>query len=145
MAVTSKAYGLAVKSAFSGEINYPSATVKAMLTTSSYAPDQDTDQYKSSVTNEITGTGYTAGGVELTNKTLSYDPDTNTLSLGADNPEWTGATFTFRYMVFYVDTGTDATSPLLTYVDFGADQSVSTATFTYDLPGGVFYQHTAAA
>jgi hypothetical protein len=145
VAITSKAYGLATKSAFSGEINYPAATVKAMLTTSSYVPDQDTHQYKSSVTNEISGTGYTAGGLTLTTKTLSYDATTNTLSLGCDDPTWTGATFTFRYMVFYVDTGTASTSPLLTYVDFGVDQSVAGATFTYDLPGGVFYQHTAAA
>lgn len=145
MAVSSKVYGLAFQSAFSAEINYTSATVKAMLCNNGYTPDQDNHRYKSSVTNEITGTGYTAGGVTLTSKTLTYDPATNTLSLDAADPAWSSATFTARYLIFYVSTGTDATSPLLSYVDFGADVSVAAATFTYQIPSGGFFQNTASA
>ena len=118
--------------------------MKALLTTSGYAPNQDTHRYKSSVTNEVTGTGYTAGGVTLTSKTAAYDAATNTLTLDAADPSWSTVTVTFRYLVSYVDTGTAGTSPLISYVDFGEDVVVTGVNFTYQLPAGGLLQHTAA-
>lgn len=105
-----------------------------MLTTSTYVPDQDAHRYKSSVTNEAAGTGYTAGGVALASKSVTYDAASNTLTLTSANPAWPGATVTARYLVVYVDTGTAATSPLICYVDFGADVSATATTFTYVVP-----------
>jgi hypothetical protein len=145
IAVSSKVYGLALQSLVNAEIDFDTATVKAMLTTSSYVPDQVNHRYVSSVTNEVTGTGYTAGGVTLTTKVVTFDPVTFTVTLDADDPSWTAATFTARYLVFYVDTGTAATSPLLSFVDFGANVPVSASTFTYQVPAGGFFQLTAAA
>lgn len=145
MAVTSKVYGLALQSLAEGQINYPAATVKVMACTASYSPDQDTHRYKASVTNEIAGAGYTAGGQTLANKSITYGPSTNTVSLDADNPIWPTSTFTLRYLVFYVDTGNSATSPLLAFVDFGADVNVAGVNFEYDIPAGGFCQLTAAA
>lgn len=145
MAVTSKVYGPLAQSLFAAEVNYLSGTVKALLTTNAYVPDQDTHRYKSSVTNEITGTGYTAGGVTLASKTAAYDSATNTLTLDAADPGWTGATFTFRHIVFYVDTGVAGTSPLIAWHDMGVDVSVTASSFTYVLPAGGLAQFTAAA
>lgn len=130
MAVSAKLYGLAIKSAFNGEIDYTAGTIKVMLTTSSYTPNQDTHQYKSSVTNEVSGTGYTAGGATLASKTISYNTTTNVLTLDAADTVWTTSTITARYAVVYLDTGTSSTSPLIGYVDFGADVSSTTGTFT---------------
>jgi hypothetical protein len=144
MAVTSKVYGLSLQSVFNKEIDFDTDTVKAMLCTSAYTPDQDTHRYKSSVTNEVTGTGYTAGGVTLTTKTVTYTTGTNTLALDADDPSWATSTITARYLVFYVDTGVAGTSALLAYVDFGADVSSTAATFSYQIPVGGFYTLTAA-
>ena len=134
MAVTSKVYGLALQSMLNKEIDYDTDTVKAMLCTSSYVPAQDSHRYKSSVTNEVTGTGYTAGGVTLASKTVTYDGPSNTLTLDCADPSWSASTITARYLVFYVSTGTDATSPLIAYVDFGADVSSSGSTWTYVVP-----------
>lgn len=134
MAVTSKAYGLALQSMVNGEIDFDTATVKALLTTSAYVPDQDTHRYKSSVTNEVTGTGYTAGGLTVTGKTVTYTAATNTLALDCADPSWPSSTITARYLVFYVDTGTAGSSPLLCYVDFGADVTSSGSAFTYQVP-----------
>lgn len=134
MAVTAKLYGLAQQSAWSGEINFSTATVKAMLCTSAYTPNQDTHRYKSSVTGEVTGTGYTAGGVTLTAKTVTYDATSNTLTLDCADPAWAASTITARYLVVYVSAGTDATSPLICYVDFGADVSSTGGAFTYTVP-----------
>ena len=144
MAVSSFVYGLALQSLFNAEIDFDTATVKAMLLSSSYTPNQDTHRYKSDLSGEITGTGYTAGGVTLASKTVAYDSTTNTLTLDAADPSWSSATFTARYLVVYIDTGTSSTSPLLTYTDFGADVSVSAATFTGVIAAGGLVQATAA-
>lgn len=140
MAVTAKIYGPALLSAFNKEIDIDSDTIKAMLCTSSYTPNQDTHRYKSDVTNEITGTGYTAGGVTLTGVSITYDAGTNTFKIDASSdPSWgPGATITARYLVYYDATpATDATRPLLAYVDFGADVGTAGGTFlvTIDAAG----------
>ncbi|MFC9766043.1 hypothetical protein [Rhodococcus jostii] len=131
MAVTAKLYGLALKSVFDKEIDWNTDTIKVMLCTSSYTPDQDTHQYKSSVTNEVSGTGYTAGGATLASATTTYTTGTNTLVLDAADSSWTTSTITARYAIIYNSTpGTDATRPLIAYVDFGADVSTTAGTFT---------------
>jgi hypothetical protein len=144
MAVTSFVYGPALRQFVSGGINYGTDTIKAMLCTAAYTPNQDTHEFKSSVTNEVTGTGYTAGGVTLTAKTNAYDGPTNTVTLDAADPAWANSTITARFLVFYKDTGTAGTSPLISYVDFGADVSSTAAAFTYQLPTTGLVQLTAA-
>lgn len=131
MAVTAKLYGLALQSAFNKEIDWDTDVIKVMLCTSAYTPDQDTHRYKSSVTNEASGTGYTAGGATLAASAPSYTAGTNTLVLDAADTAWTGSTITARYAVIYNSSpGTDATRPLIAYVDFGADVSTTAGTFT---------------
>ena len=137
MAVSMLMYGKALISAFSADIDIPAGTIKCMLVTSTYTPDQDAHQFKSSVTGEATGTGYTAGGVTLTSKSLAYAASTNTFTIDAADVSWTSSTITARYAVIYQDTGTSSTSPLIGYVDFGADMSSSASTFalTWDAAG----------
>jgi hypothetical protein len=144
VAVSAKVYGLALTSMLNGQINYPTATVKALLATSSYVPNQDTHRYKSDVTNEATGSGYTAGGLTLTSKTLTYTTGSNTLALDCADPVWAAATITARYLVFYVSTGTDSTSPLISYVDFGSDVTATGGSFTATVPAAGFAQIVAS-
>jgi len=144
MAVTSKLFGLVYTSMLSKEINFSADSVKAMLVTSAWTPNQDTHRYKSSVTNEAVGTGYTAGGKALTGKTITYTAGSNTLALDCDDLIWTTATVQARYLVFYVDTGTAATSPLISYVDFGADVTSTGGSFTATIPAAGFAQFVAS-
>lgn len=65
-------FGPVYQSLLAGEIVYASDTIKAMVCSSSYTPDPLTHRYKSSVTNEVTGTGYTAGGATLASKTATF-------------------------------------------------------------------------
>ncbi len=130
MAVTAKVYGKAGLSLANGLIDVTNDTLKAMLCTSSYTPNQDTHQFKSDVTNEVTGTGYTAGGVTLTNVTVTYDASTNVVKIDCDDPSWAGSSLTARYLVYYNSTpATDATRPLLSYVDFGQDETSASGSF----------------
>ena len=138
MPVTAFFYGNAFVSAFNKLIDFDTDDIKIMLCTSAYTPNQDTHQFKSSVTNEVTGTGYTAGGVALTTESITYTGATNVLKLDADDVSWPGSTITARYAVIYDNTpATDATRPLIAYIDFGADVSSTAATFaiTFDANG----------
>lgn len=124
MAVTAYWYGLAFQSVFNKLVDLTNDNINVMLTTSTYTPNQDTHQYKSSVTNEVTGTGYTALGKTLATKVLAYTAATNVWNFDAADVTWTTATLTARYAVIYDGTpASDATRPLLAYVDFGGDQS----------------------
>lgn len=130
MAVSAKMFGNCLLKALNKEIDYDTDTIKVMLCTSAYTPDQDAHIYKSSVTNEVTGTGYTAGGATLASKTITYTGASNTITLDAADVTWSSSTITARYAVIYDSTGTDATSALIAYVDFGADVSSSGGNFT---------------
>jgi len=129
MAVTASLYGLALQSALNGEIDFDTDTIKVMLCGSSYTPLQDTHRYKSSVTGEVTGTGYTAGGLPLSSKTVTYASGSNTLTLDAADVTWPASSITARYAVIYKDTGTAATSPLICFVDFGEEITSAGAAF----------------
>jgi len=129
--MASKMYGNMLLKALNKEVDWDSDTIKVMLTTSSYTPNQDTHIYKSSVTNEVTGTGYTAGGATLASKTITYDTATNVTILDAADTVWASSTITARYAVVYDDAGaSDAAKVLLGYVDFGSDQASSNGNFT---------------
>lgn len=140
MAVTAKAYGLFQKSLVEAKVNLASDTVKCMLVNSTYTPNQDTHQFKSDVTGEVTGTNYTAGGIAVANLTHAYDTATNTIRIDCDDPTFTNVTLTGastnapRIAVFYDSTpATDATRPLISWVDLGQDEPRTAATLIIQL------------
>lgn len=126
-----KLYGPFFQSVCNKEIDLDSDTIKVMLCTSAYTPDQDAHRYKSSVTSEVTGAGYTAGGATLTSVTAAYNAATNTFTFDAGDTSWPTSTITARYAVIYDATpASDATRPLICYVDFATDQVSAGAAFT---------------
>jgi hypothetical protein len=131
MAVTAYQYGSAILKAFNKEIDFDSDTIKVALLANTYTPNQDAhDYFDDVVAHEVSGTGYTAGGATLASKTAAYDSATNKTKFSAATVQWPASTITARYAVIYDATpGSDATRPLIGYVDFGADQSTSNTTF----------------
>ena len=113
-----------------GSIDLDTDTIKVALVTSSYTPDQDNHDYFDDITNEVTGTGYTAGGATLTNKSVTQDNTDNEGVFDADDVTWSNSTITARGAVLYKDTGTASTSPLICYFDFGEDKSSANGNFT---------------
>lgn len=131
MAVTGLLYGLGVKAAYNKEIDWDSDTIKVSLHTSAYTPAQDTDDYFDDATNEITGTGYTAGGATLGSKTITYTAGTNKLTLDAADATWTTSTLTWRTAVVRdAQTGVATTEPLICYQTDTADYSTTAGTAT---------------
>lgn len=131
MAVTAFQYGPFKQSAWNKEVDLDSDVIKVMLCTSAYTPNQDTHRYKSSVTNEVVGTGYTAGGATLGSTVVAYTAGTNTCNFDGADTVWPSSTITARYAVVYDSTpGSDATRPLICWIDFGADVSSSGGNFS---------------
>lgn len=128
----SKLYGQFLSQALNKEIDWDTDTIKVALLTNAYTPDQDVHNYLDDVvTYEVSGTGYTAGGNTLANKTNTYNSGTNVIVLDADDTTWSSSTITARYAVIYDATpATNATKPLIGFVDFGSDQSSSNGNFT---------------
>ena len=113
-----------------GNIDLDTDTFKVMLVTSAYTPSK-THAKRSDVTNEVTGTGYTAGGATLANVTVTQD-DTNDLAkFDADDVTWATSTITARGAVLYKARGGAASADeLVKYFDFGSDQTSVGAAFT---------------
>jgi hypothetical protein len=131
--MASKLYGQFLSQSLNKEIDWDTDNIKVALLTNSYSPDQDAHNYFDDVAaNEVSGaTGYTAGGISLTNKTNTYNGGSNVIILDADDVTWSSSTITARYAVIYNSTpSTNATRNLVGYVDFGSDQSSSNGNFT---------------
>ena len=112
------------KAALEGGINLATDTVKVMLLTSTHVTDIDLDVFIDDVSaNEVSGTGYTAGGQALTTKAVTQDNTNDLGKFDADDVTWATATITARFAVIYKDTGTASTSPIVNIVDFGADRT----------------------
>lgn len=79
--------------------------------------------------NEITGTGYTAGGETLSNVTVNAVGNTAYISFA--NAAWPGATFSARCALIYnVSKGNKSVAVL----DFGSVKSANNQTFTVTFP-----------
>jgi len=102
-----------------------------MLLSSAYTPNQDSHDYLDDVVaNEVTGTGYTAGGQALASKTVTYDAATNTTKFDAADVTWSSSSVTARYAVVYDDSGaTNASKALIAYYDFTTDRASSNGDF----------------
>ena len=99
-------------------------TIKVALITSAVAPNLDTHTHWSDLSaNEVSGTGYTAGGETLAGKTVTRSAAVTTFDCADITWAQNGAGFSnARHAIFYKDTGTPATSPLIATSDFGADK-----------------------
>lgn len=82
-------------------------------------------------TNEVTGTGYTAGGVVVTGAVLSTDTQTGTVYVNFNNVSWPGASFTARGALIY---NTSKTNKSVLVLDFGADKIFSSTSNTVTMP-----------
>ena len=114
-----------------GEMDFSSdtsQTFKIALYTSSADLSASTTAY--STTNEISGTGYTAGGNTLTISSNSTTSGT-TAFVDFSDTSWTSSSITARGALIYKSGGTD---PSIAVLDFGEDKSSVSGTFTVTFP-----------
>lgn len=108
-------------------------TFKIALYTGNSSIGPDTTAYTTD--NEVTGTGYTAGGAELTiSQSPTYAISTQqipTAFVSFANVTWPGATFIARGALIYNSTQGNKSVAVL---DFGSDKTVTNQTFTVTFP-----------
>ena len=110
-----------------GSIDLDTDDIKVMLVTNAYVPDIDTHTKASDITNEVVGTGYTAGGVSLATKAVTADNTNDLGKFDADDVTWATSTITARGAVIYKSRGgASSADELVAYLDFVSDK-VSTA------------------
>lgn len=122
-----------------GDLDYDTATFKVLLVSS--VPSEanlDAWVYRSDVTTEITGTGYTAGGIAQAFTLSALDTTNNRQGVVYTDITngWTTATFSAVAAVIYKDTGNSATDILLHMIDFGGTVSCTAGNYsiTYSAP-----------
>jgi hypothetical protein len=110
-------------------IDFDTNTFKAVLVTSSYSPNKDSHDKRDDVTNEVSGTGYTAGG-ETSTVTVTKDNANDKVTIQFGAISWAASTITARGCVYYKSRGgADTADELVAYNDFGSDVSSSGGTF----------------
>ena len=101
-------------------------TLKCMIVTSGYTPNQNTDQFVTTpIASEVSGTNYTARGNACAAPGFTGPDGAGLCTFDATDPAlWTQSATGFstgRRAVLYYDTGTNGTSTLVAYTDdFGA-------------------------
>jgi len=118
-----------------GEMDFSSDTSQAFkiaLYTSDATLTADTTVY--SVTDEASGTGYTAGGNTLT---IATNPTSDTATSGTvayldfSDSSWTSSSITARGALIYKAGGT---TPAVAILDFGSEKTSSDSAFTITFP-----------
>ena len=106
--------------------DFSTDVIKIALYTSSATLDNTTTVY--SATNEVTGTGYAAGGKTLTATVTQIG---NYAVLDFADISWTAATFTCRGALIY---NSSKANKSIFVLDFGTDKTVSSGTLTVQFP-----------
>lgn len=119
-----------------GAVDFDTDTFKVMLVTSSYTENKDTHTKRSDITNEVSGTGYTAGGTAVV-PTIAKDTSTDRVTITFPSVTWPTSTITARKAIYYKSRGGASSADELVCCndEFGgtgvsADVTTSAATFT---------------
>lgn len=113
-----------------GNIDFDTDSFKAMLVTSTYSPNKDTHTKRSDVTNEVVGSGYTAGGTAAS-VTVTKDTANDRIDIELGAVSWNPATITARGAVYYKSRGGAASADeLVAYIDFGSDITSTAGNFS---------------
>lgn len=112
-------------------IDFDTNTFKAMLVTSAYTPNKDTNDKRDDVTNEVAnGNGYTTGGATSA-VTVTKDTANDKVTIQFAAVSWASSTITARGCVYYKSRGgASSADELVAYNDFGSDVSSSGGTFS---------------
>lgn len=107
------------------EVDMEADTLKVALLDNSHSFSATNNVWADVSANEISGTGYSAGGEALANGAVTQ---AGTTKFDADDTQWTSASFTAYHAVIYDDTLTG--DDLVCSIDFGGAKTVASGTFT---------------
>lgn len=136
MAITATPYDAFLSGLITSEHNFNVDTINAALMTVSYIPDlsghavyRDVNDY------EVSGTGYTTGGITLTDVAFSLSAP-GELTIAATAPSWPALTAEFQYVLIYKNTGAGSTSALIGLVDLETPRTYTEEPLQLNFPDG---------
>jgi hypothetical protein len=132
MAITPTIYGLFLESLIEGRVDVTADELWCMIVTSTYVFNQNSHKFKSIVTGELEGSGYSTGGQLVTTSAAIYTSSDKTLNLPAGNLVWPSVIWTGAVgAVLYMNPSgfPDDAKPLVAYIDFGGPQNRSDQAF----------------
>lgn len=113
-----------------GNIDMDTDTFYTMLVTSSYTPNKTTHDRRDDITNEVTGTGYTAGGIARP-VTVAKDTVNNRVTYTFAAVSWPNSTITAAGAVTYKRRGgASSADELVCFNDYGGNVSSTNSNFT---------------
>lgn len=134
-AFLTRCYGTGTK------VDFTVDTVNLLLCTASYTPDQTNHDFRNDLgANEVSGTGYSAGGVSP--GTITATVASHVLTIDCPDIVFAQSASGFsnaRYAVLAKITGgASSTDPLIAYYDLGADRGNVAGALTLATPNGLF-------
>ena len=123
--MASGTYNIYKADLMNGDLDLAANTIKVALMNSTHSFTATHNTWGQISDNQITGTGYTAGGSALASKVITQAATTK---FDASDLAWTTASFTARHAVIYNDS--HVSDNLICSLDFGGDQTVTVGTFT---------------
>jgi hypothetical protein len=108
-----------------GTIDLKNDTIKCALFPDTYTPDEDGDDNWDDIdTEEVSGTGYSAGGVALSTKTVTHLDDSDKGVFDADDVTFEGVTLSdVKWAVLYKDAVSATDRKLIGAWDIGGPHS----------------------
>lgn len=117
-----------------GAIDFDTHSFKIMLLTGSYSPNQAHDRRNDVEANEVSGTGYTAGGQSITVSSVSRSNGTTTITFSSPIT-WTGADgFTAAWACIYRAVGGSSSGdPIASTIYNTGDQTANGQDFIFTI------------
>lgn len=143
MAITASGlFGLTLEKIFrdtAGVDMESESLTKTLLVTDSYTPNFDTHDFVDDANaSEVSGTGYSAGGVALTSTELAIA--SGAISWDAANPSWAASTIAGAMAAIqYLEAGAASADMLVCLLDFVTAASTNNGLFEVQFAsGGIF-------
>ena len=127
MAITQTMTDTCKEDLLTGDVHFDTDTFKIALYTSDATLNASTTAYSTS--NEVSGTGYTAGGNTLSGASVFVSD--NIAFVDFADTTWSSSTITARGALIYNTSNSNASVAIL---DFGSDKTTSNSTFTVTFP-----------
>lgn len=116
-----------------GTHDFENDTFKLALLDNSHSFDRADDVWTDISANEVSGSGYTAGGKAVTSVTVTVDDTDLQVEIDFDDVDWANSSIKAYHAVLYND---DKDDKLVLSEDFGGEQRSISGTFKYQLPSG---------
>jgi hypothetical protein len=129
-------------------VTLASTAHSSLMVTDTYAPNFETHDFRDDITNEVSGGGYSAGGIALgATPTITLgSPSAGSIRWDFANPAWAASTITSAMAgITFHSTGTDSADELITLSDFVTAASTSNGLFTWTVhatDGALYFDYT---